>query len=233
MKRYIGTFHKTGSALFQCVLQKAGDLSVIRPWMLHREPEPDSWDIAFDYHSRTILEGLDSNPHTSRYVICIRDPRDVIVSAAYYHCTSAEAWLHRPMPRFDGRTYQETINSLPDMQERFMFEMENASYWEIDAMLKVPTNTDSLLVTRLETLVADYRLQEFDRIFSFLRLQTSTIVQMRDLAFECSLFSGKVKPSSHVRCGKPRQFETEFSDRVLRRYQELFGDAAERLGYEI
>jgi hypothetical protein len=42
----------------------------------------------------------------------IRDPRDVIVSGANYHCKADEPWLHIPEKRFGGLTYHQKINSL-------------------------------------------------------------------------------------------------------------------------
>jgi len=40
-----------------------------------------------------------------------------------------------------------------------------------------------------------------------------------------------VKPSLHVRSGRPAQWTTQFSRRVLAAFTERFGAAAEVLGY--
>ncbi len=231
MKRHIGTFHKTGTVLFGSILRQARATGVLVPWLMHETKAPPDWDICFDYHSRILLAGFEPDEGKARYVISIRDPRDVIISAAYYHCRAAEPWLHQPSAEFGGQTYQEKILSYPDMQDRFRFEMEHISKEEIEGMLQVPLDAKSLHVTRFETLVVDYNLKEFDRIFSFLAFESQTRAALVDIAFQNSLFSGQVNRPSHVRRGSARQWLTEFTPATLRRYEALFGDAAARLGY--
>lgn len=232
MKRHIGTFHKSGTALFESILKKARNRDVLVPWLYHEGDAPHNWEIAFDYHSRKLIKTLEPDPMKARYVICIRDPRDIIVSAAYYHCSSKEEWLHVPQDKFGGMTYQEKINSLDDIQDRFLFEMENSSYWQIQNMLSVPLSAESIYLTRLEILVKDYKLWEFHKIFDFLEVDTPKLVNLLQIAYENSLFSGNIAKSVHARSGKPAQYATEFSPKTLSRYYEIFGDAAVRLGYD-
>ena len=230
-RRHIGTFHKTGTALFESILLSAQKSGLLVPWFLHDGPAPAHWDVAFDYHSKTLLGTLDPDPARARYVISMRDPRDVIVSAAYYHCRAPEAWLHKPQRRLGGMTYQDKINSLPSMTDRFLFEMENSAYWQIQEMLNVPQDAPSVLVTRLETLVQDDDLFEFHRIFAFLRFGPEVMLEQMRLAYANSMFSGKFETTVHARSGKPAQYLTEFDDRAMARYVEVFGDAAVTLGY--
>jgi hypothetical protein len=118
------------------------------------------------------------------------------------------------------------------MQDRFRFEMDHASYWQIQHMLRLPFEADSLLVTKLETLVEDERLWEFHKIFDFLDFDTHTLVRLLQLAHENSLFSGRVRKSVHARSGRRAQHLTEFDDETRARFREKFGDAAAKLGYE-
>jgi hypothetical protein len=233
LRRFIGTFHKTGTALFAKILLKAEAEGFLVPWFFHKTPEePHSWDVGFDNHSKRIIAQIQSEPDGVRCVVSIRDPRDVIVSAAYYHQRSSEQWLHKPRKEFGGMTYQQKTNSLATQQERFVFEMSHSAGWQIKSMLKLPIHSASLLLTRLELLVVDTELREFSRLFDFLQFSPAQTDSLLRIARECSLFS-KEEPAEtiHVRSGKPRQFETEFDSSTLARYDEIFGDAAERLGY--
>lgn len=231
-KRYLGTYHKTGTALFRSILKKAATHRAIATWLMNSEPEPAHWDIAFDPHTKSMIADFDHNPETSRHVVCIRDPRDIVVSAAYYHCRSDEEWLHKPVEAFGGLTYQQKINSLPDMQDRFRFEMEHSAKWQINQMLRLPFGADSLLVTRLETLVVDHDLWEFHKIFSFLRFGPEVVPGLLRFAYESSLFSGKIKSSMHARNGAAAQYKTEFAPETMELYRSLFPDAAARLAYD-
>lgn len=197
----------------------------------HKTPEPDHWDVAFDFHSTFFFDAFEPDADLARYVICVRDPRDIVVSAAYYHMKSDEEWLHKPLPRFSGLTYQQKINSLPDMTARFHFEMENSAGSAIEKMLRTPFGAPSLYLTRLETLVEDYDLEEYRRIFDFLAFPPDLRDALVQIAHDKSLFSGKVRSSRHVRSGKPAQYLTEFDDETLALFKATFGDAAERLGY--
>jgi hypothetical protein len=230
-RRYIGTFHKTGTALFESILLNARESGLLVPWLMHEEAAPEAWDVAFDYHTKTLSRSLEPNPDEARYVICIRDPRDMIVSSAYYHCQAEEEWLHKPDPRFGGMTYQEKINSLPTMTDRFLFEMEHSARGQVQGMLAVPMQAPSVLITRLETLVQDYELWEFHKIFAHLRFDAGVMVELMKYAYANSLFSGNIKRTVHARSGKPAQYLTEFDDRAMARFTEVFGDAAVRLGY--
>lgn len=42
-----------------------------------------------------------------RVVMSVRDPRDIAVSAYFYHKVSSESWLHMPRAEFDGRSLQQ------------------------------------------------------------------------------------------------------------------------------
>ena len=166
-----------------------------------------------------------------RYVFCIRDPRDVIVSAAYYHCRSDEDWLHEPKVEFNGMTYQEKIVSLPTMQDRFKFEMAHTSLQQIRNMLKVPHNRKDIYVTKFETLVNDSKLIEFGKIFRFLEFESEIRNALLKIAAEKSLFSGNLKKSIHIRSGTTNQWINEFSQDTLHSFKNIFGNAVVELGY--
>jgi hypothetical protein len=231
-KRYIGTFHKTGSALFGGILRKCKRKKFLEPWLMNTATKPAKWDIAFHNHANKLLDGFDTNAETSRYVFSIRDPRDVVISSAYYHCKADEHWLLQPNPKFDGMTYQQKINSLPDMQARFQFEIDHVGGTQIRRMLTMPFGSPSLLITRLETLVVDEDLVEFDKIYTHLAFSDAQIATLKKFSFDNSLFSRKTGSTVHARSGKAAQYKSEFSQATMDKFVSVFSDAAAKLGYE-
>ena len=231
-KSFIGTFHKTGTVLFENILRVAEKSKLLVPWYMHEASKPEEWTIGLDYTSRKLIELMKDNQTNSKYVICIRDPRDVIVSGAYYHTKSNEKWLHIPQEKFNGLTYQEKINSYMNMSDKFLFEMENKAFLTINSMLEVPQNKENVYITKLENLVQDTNLREYTKVYAALEFSGDLIAKLLVISYNNSLFSGKIKKDSHVRSGNPKQYISEFADTVLKRYYELHGDAALKLGYD-
>jgi hypothetical protein len=121
-KILVGTFHKTGTNLMLAILQSAARAYGLTIWRADaKTTEPAEWDIYFDWHSK-FPDAVLSQPHKG--VVVFRDPRDVIVSGAYFHCKSTEAWLLKPQEKFEGLSYQQKIQSLSSDDARFLFEMK-------------------------------------------------------------------------------------------------------------
>ena len=230
MAKYISTFHKTGTVLLANILRGSEKAGHIKLWHMTFD-EPQEWELAFSTHTHRIFDRMAAERETGRFVISVRDPRDVVVSAAYYHCKSEEEWLHKPRPKFGGMTYQEKINSLEDTQDKFLFEMDNSSGNVIRQMLSVPIYLPKLYVTSLEKLTTDYELEEYERIFTHLGFSGAQLEGLKQAAFKNSLFSGRIKNTVHVRSGKAEQWRKEFAPSTLARFNELFPDAPFRLGY--
>lgn len=226
-KILVGTFHKTGTVLMRNILKAIAGEFGLRFW--EQGPEPaDGWDIRF--HGGSAFRNELALPH--RGIIVIRDPRDVVVSAAHFHCRGREGWLHRPDPRFGGLTYQEKISGLADDDERYIFEMEHFSGPVIRDMLKRAQPRPHFMIVRFEDLVTDVELQHYRTMFSHLGLPADMLPRWLETANRYSLFSGHVKPHLHVRSGRPAEWREKFGPRVLAEFRSRFGDAAEALGYD-
>ena len=213
------------------ILEAAGSHGIVKHWHVNRTIAPDKWHIAFDSHSKKIVPMLMANPGNVRAVFCIRDPRDIVVSRAYYHMTSTESWLHAPREEFDGLTYQQKICSLPDMQSRFQFEMRFAARRTIRKILKIPRSSPDVVVTKLETLIMDFELEEFSRLFDFLAFDDEQRAVLLEAAADVSIFSRKLNPPAHVRSGKPAQYLSEFSTETLAMFNAINPGVPEALGY--
>jgi hypothetical protein len=229
-KIFIGTFHKTGHALINAVLQQAARRLGLKLWQMHLQiEEPNVWDICYHYHSE-----FGDAPAKVRHrgILVIRDPRDVIVSGANYHCKADEPWLHLPDKRFGGLTYHQKINSLASVEDRLIFELENMGRQTIEQMLATVRGYPDFRIVKLETLTTDYDLMEFHKIFSYLGFHGADVPVLLAIALTNSVFSGIIKSSVHVRSGRPVQWKTQFTPRVLARFAAAFGDAPVYLGYE-
>lgn len=236
--RCIGTYHKTGTVWMARVFKniaKALDLPFIR---IGREehasvPEPGTTPIYFQTHSQFSASMLNWDVSGLRLV---RDPRDVIISGAHYHCKSTEAWLHRPLERLGDRTYAETINRFDSNKEKYLFELENIGGLTARRMANSNGNEQlhcfieqNFLTVKYEDLIDDRDLITFRTICAYL-----------DLPFEesskhfvaRSLFGGAQANKVHVRSGKGEQWRQEFDRELAEAFAAEHQGTLEILGYE-
>lgn len=226
----VGTHHKTGTVWFTSVFRAlSGQLGLELVYADREHPDPGGrWDIFVSGHSR--FGGIESR--ACRGVHVIRDPRDMIVSATHYHQTSDEPWLHEAKEEFGGLTYQEKILSYGSFGDRMLFEMEHASFFDISEMVKVEkSGDDRFMAVKYEEMIEDHSLGRFEEMFEFLGFQGPALGWCLVSAYRNSLFSGGVD-SAHVRSGKAAQWPEYFAPVHEKRFEELFGDALVRLGYE-
>lgn len=190
---------------------------------------PSQCDVFLNWNSQVITSQTKVG---YRGLHLIRDPRDVIVSGAFYHQTASEDWLHKRRLGFIGRTYQQAINRQESIADKIRFEMEHASGQVIRDMLNWNYSDPDIIECRYEDLIIDVELREFRRIFIHLGFPSEAMDEICEIAWKHSLFSGEVTDTQHIRSGQPGQWAGIF-DRSLRyRFLELFGDALVRLGYE-
>ncbi len=166
----------------------------------------------------------------------IRDPRDVVISGAHYHAKSKEGWLHVGRPYFDGKSYAEMINGLPDMQDRYRFEMENVAAGTIAGMVDAKGDEalrhfldQHFLTVRYEDLVEDTELKEFKKICRHLKIPFKAAAP---IFLKHSLFSNKNAVSGHGRSGKKQQWKTVFNQQLGREFADRHQRSLEILGYE-
>jgi sulfotransferase family protein len=232
------THHKTGTvwmaATFRTICKRAG-VRFLHSVMDAAVPEAEvsAPTVIFFPHSR-----FDGYPWLAERADCrllhvIRDPRDVVISAMHYHRVAQEPWLKRPDARFDGKSYQEVLNALPDDSARYIFELNNAVGRTIRMMLKWPYYGDARsFECRYEDLIADTDMSLFAKVAEHLGFEESEIETCRQAFWENSLF-GKVKPGSmHVRAGTARQWPDVFDRPLGWAFVERPREALLRLGYE-
>jgi len=236
-KILVGTHHKTGTvwllAIFQKICRELGLRFSHRqdgqPVVLSQTESVRYHDVLFHEQNR-----FDLNNPQSHYkgIHLIRDPRDIIVSGCFYHQKSHEEWLHLKREPFEGMSYQEKINSYDALDDQILFEMEHSAKNNIERMLAWDYENPHFLEVKYEDLILDHDLVLFHRIFTFLGFPGTNIPDILRIAYDNSLFSGKVRNDTHIRSGKSQQWVRYFKPIHKRRFLELFGDALIRLGYE-
>lgn len=229
----VGTHHKTGTVWLLNVFRAWANASGRTLFNGQQADLPATADIFFQEHSHIDMDALQSRfpDRDLRGVHIIRDPRDVILSATHYHARSSEPWLHEANASFGGLSYQQKLQSLPDLTSRLIFEMENSSKWTIRAMAEWKFDDPRFFELRYEELIEDRELAIFSRAFTHLGATGDDLKAALKAAFENSLFSGKVVNATHVRSGRPQQWRSEFTEEALEKFNAAFGEMVERLGY--
>lgn len=231
---FVGTFHKTGTVLLGTIFGTLNAQKRIRLWRSDwQAKELQNWDVQFHYDSRFALpRHIADLPKDARVVISVRDPRDLLVSATRYHADSTEPWLHEPQARFDGRTYQEVLSALKTRDEKLLFELNHSSGNVIHRMLQVPWADHRILRVRLEDLMADRDLMQFEKLFTHLGMSGGLLEAALEAARRHSLFNAPARSHSHSRGGFAGEWQDRLSKEVAAAFEAKFPNAPSILGYE-
>lgn len=227
-KILIGTHHKTGVGLMNQIFGIIGQNYNLTRY-IGDGANSYHFDIFHLWHSNFDFNIIDFD---YRGLHIIRDPRDVIVSGMFYHQKADEKWLDEPNDKFDGKSYREMIKGFDSIDDKITFEMENRAKETIDDMISWDYDKVNFYETKLETLMTDYDLFEFHKIFTHLGFPGKHIPYLLKIAYKRSIFSGNLKGHHHVRSGKTSQYKEYFKPEHKERFIELFGDVLIKLGYE-
>ncbi|MFZ0664298.1 MAG: sulfotransferase domain-containing protein [Acidimicrobiales bacterium] len=160
----------------------------------------------------------------------IRDPRDVLVSAYFYHLRTDEQWVHKARPKWGGRSYQELLRSL-NTRDGIFTELERLSRLEFKDLKTWAYDNPEILELRYEDVLANEHSM-MERIFRHYGFTDAAVAQSADIAARFSLNSPMTKLDPHVRSGLPGQWREVLEPDHVERFKELTGDLVVRLGYE-
>lgn len=161
----------------------------------------------------------------------VRDPRDMAVSAYFYHCRSTEEWLHRPVQELGGLTYQQHLRSLPrdaglseEIRRMARYQLPELTGWEY--------GRPGVLELRYEEVLADEE-SAFRHLFTHYGFRPRAVEESVAAALEFSLSRpGERTSDGHVRSGRPGEWREVFQDEHVALFKELLGEALVQLGYE-
>ena len=237
----VGTHHKTGtvwmhfhrlSKLIGCEMFNISDEHLAKTESekleyLKRTEESTKNQIIYDHHSKFPLNKIDCS--SFRGIRMVRDPRDLIISSAKYHCWSDEAWLHVPLDKFNGKTYAEEINTLETFEEKMLFEMDNSAGGQIETMTKFD-GMGVVKTIRYEDFINDIELHNWFAISDFLGLESEEKIHSLRAFYDNSVF-GKKQKTGHIQNGKAEQYKSIFTPELNKVFESKFPNALAKLGY--
>lgn len=175
----------------------------------------------------------------------IRDPRDVIVSAYFYHKWSTEIYTTTPREQFNGQTYQEHINSI-SQNEGLHAEIEESNYVILD-MTNWNYNNPNIYEIKYEDLIYNEQII-FKELFTHYEFSTEQIEQALQIteSFSFENITGRklgqeIKQSElensaahfrHLQNGKPSRWRSFLNKDHLIHLDKVTNNAVAKLGYE-
>lgn len=166
----------------------------------------------------------------------IRDPRDILLSAYYYHLRTDEEWCAQPNPHHISLppdvSYQQHLQSL-SLEDGILYELSNVSGRIIEMMGAWDYDDPRFLELRFEDVINNEKAS-FERIFSwhgFSDEALETIVNVADARSLARLPSSD-SDAKHARPGGSRgQWRDVFTPKIKQVFKEKYGDVLIRLGY--
>lgn len=226
-------YHKVGTVWFGSVLR---DVAATYGLAFHgsgRDRVPPGWaDVFFQHHGRVDLDDLPAFRGTH----VVRDPRDIAVSGYRYHLWTDEAWVHRPLDRFDGRSYQEELQRLPE-DEGLLLEIRSTAASTFAVMRDWQWGHPDVLEFRFEELMDD-AVATWRRVFTHYGFTDEAVARGLEIADHYSADRVRARHpvdsrrARHVRGGGASgRWADLFDERHHRAMEEVGGDLLDRLGY--
>jgi len=179
----------------------------------------------------------------------IRDPRDLIISAYFYHQGCNEKWCIDIIPQQgwiyqhplfntfliknplypEKISYQEYINSI-SFEEGMTLSMFRMSPF-IKNMLNWNYNNPDILELRYEEIIGN-EAEKFETIFNHYGFNQKVVAKGKEIAENLSLSQRKKQSDQHIRSGQTSQWKKIFTPELHRRFNLIFPEVLSGIGYE-
>ena len=231
------THHKTGSVWMANIFRAIKRQEKLQLHYKAQVDLPPGTDIFLQDHSKVDLKALQARfaQRGVRAVHVIRDPRDVVISGAFYHVKTVEKWANNPKKEYGGKSYRQAISALPTDHDKLVFEMDHTAGKTIREMEGWDyKQKDVCYEVRYEDIIVDRDLKVFKPMMEFLGYEGERLQMALKHVAEQSLFGGAAgsDPANHIRSGEGRQWVKTFTPELKAAFKQRFPTALQRLGYE-
>ena len=145
-------------------------------------------------------------------------------------------WPYFSKSEFGELTYQEYLKSM-DQEEGILTEIRRSAGYSLKHMAEWDYANPNFIEIKYEKLMADWE-NEFTRLFNHFGFSERAIKLSLEVADKLSFKNvakrkiGQVKEKSHLRSGRPGQWQDVFTESQKQKFKELFGKELIKLGYE-
>lgn len=228
-KVFFATYHKAGTVWFSTILEKLAKSYGFGFRMGNRYSEPVDEDVFFCDHSHFAWDQI---PRNAIFIHLVRDPRDMLVSACFYHLRAKEKWLYTKNPELEGMSYREALLKEGTLEDQLRFVMKRGHLATTNDMKAWDYQMSNCMEIRYEDYIVDYELERLLSLFRFMGIPGHAIGNALTIAYQTSLFPQSRHSSEHIRSGVPGDWKKHFTRDLAHEFNALHGDFLIKLGYE-
>ncbi len=232
------THHKCGTNWFDRIfykLSKKYGLNYIRGTQSELSEDTNIW---LEWHSEVDFSSI-KNYNGSHM---IRDPRDVTVSAYFYHLWSKEKWCNIPRKEYDNKCYNEYLSGL-SKEDGLLFEMNNTlekgnvTGSVMQEFASWDYSNPNIIELKYEEVIQDSETW-FAKVFAQYGFDDKETEKAMKIVEQCSFKNvakrkiGEENKKSHLRKGTPGDWKNHFNEKHKDEFKRLYGDLLIKLGYE-
>jgi hypothetical protein len=196
--------------------------------------DPESADIILSHDSCLDLGNI---RQTWRSTHMVRDPRDLLISAYFYHLRTKEEWCVEPsagnhdLP--PDMSYQQHLRSL-GREQGILYELGHVSGRITELMGRWDYSSPGVLELRYEDVLGNEAFW-FKRIFKWYGFSGDMVSKGVEIALRYS--QEKLRPGDPGhghgnRKSRPGYWREHFTDPIRKAFRNSYGDVLVKLGYE-
>ncbi len=196
----------------------------------------------------------------NKYILCIRDPREIIISGYLYHKQCHEIWaidnkynyysgwkenhfrkndINKNKQYFDfcnlfskDIPYKEKLLQL-DIQDGIIYEMNNVAYLTLTGMSKLNFVTKkNVFIFKLEDFTLNYK-ETMQKLLDFLKIEENKKKEIYDRIFKFNLTnskSNKLNIITNTNLAKDR-YKDFFTNKIDNIFKDKYSDLLKKYNY--